>query len=324
MENSTSETIHLFRSGRVVTSLAGAFGGELRETRITAMLGYIIATEPQPFMNLFRLSGDALEVRLETHHEHKRSDILIETTTGTAIIEAKVTAQDPIKQARKYPAKWHILLTQYKPSFKKSRSRNVRYFRWRQLAELLKKLSKSKKSTVNFLAGDLLAYLEEHGMVKKRETVEVYAREINSEATLRMFLEGRMYGCPYEKSSNMDKALYFAPHFGQKVSNIHPGVQIGISYVAKIENVRVARDFNELMDIVAEERGRAWLNRSKHLLQTKRREWFKKKPQYTFLFLSRPMMVFNPPVKKERLQEGKGWLSRRFFSFEDLFAGWGC
>jgi len=34
------EQIDLLQSGSVVSSLAGAFGGALRETRLTAMLGY--------------------------------------------------------------------------------------------------------------------------------------------------------------------------------------------------------------------------------------------------------------------------------------------
>lgn len=35
-----TERIDLLRSGSLVSSLAGAFGNALRETRLTAMLGY--------------------------------------------------------------------------------------------------------------------------------------------------------------------------------------------------------------------------------------------------------------------------------------------
>jgi len=41
------------------------------------------------------------------------------------------------------------------------------------------------------------------------------------------------------------------------------------------------------------------------------------------LLLGAPRLVFNPPVKKGNLQKGTGWLSRRFFSFDELFAAWG-
>jgi len=44
----------------------------------------------------------------------------------------------------------------------------------------------------------------------------------------------------------------------------------------------------------------------------------------SFLFLDEPRLVFNPPIKKEKLQEGKGWLSKRVFSFDAFFEAWGC
>ena len=46
--------------------------------------------------------------------------------------------------------------------------------------------------------------------------------------------------------------------------------------------------------------------------------------QAGFLFLSKPRLVFNPPVLKDNLQKGKGWLSKRTFSFDELFEAWGC
>lgn len=47
------EEIELLRGGSVVSSFAGAFGGALRETRLTALLGYLIALEPRPFLDQF-------------------------------------------------------------------------------------------------------------------------------------------------------------------------------------------------------------------------------------------------------------------------------
>jgi hypothetical protein len=70
------EGIDLLRCGSVVSSLAGAFGTELRETRLTAMLGYIIALEPEQFCDIFGFRGSPLSVSLETRHASDRSDIL--------------------------------------------------------------------------------------------------------------------------------------------------------------------------------------------------------------------------------------------------------
>ena len=60
------ERIDLLRSGSVVSSFAGAFGSALRETRLTAMLGYLIALEPERFCDIFAFRGRPLSVSLET------------------------------------------------------------------------------------------------------------------------------------------------------------------------------------------------------------------------------------------------------------------
>src|ERR1700685_215736 len=107
-----NEQIELLRGGSVVSSLAGAFGSALRETRLTAMLGYLIALEPRLFCDLFGFRGTPLSVSLETRHESDRSDILVKTASGLGVIEAKITGKNPASQAQKYPAKWRVLLTE--------------------------------------------------------------------------------------------------------------------------------------------------------------------------------------------------------------------
>jgi hypothetical protein len=111
-----------------VSSFAGAFGSSLRETRLTAMLGYLIALEPAQFCNFFGFLGRPLSVSLETPHASDRSDILIETTAGRGAIEAKVTATDPFRQSLKYPAKWRVLLTEHSASAG-CRARGIWFFK---------------------------------------------------------------------------------------------------------------------------------------------------------------------------------------------------
>jgi hypothetical protein len=318
------ERIELLRGGSVVSSLAGAFGGALRETRLTAMLGYLIALEPERFCKIFAFRGRPLSVSLETRHESDRSDILIDTTEGRGVIEAKVTAADPFRQSLKYPANWRVLLTEHSASGKQKRLRGVKYLRWRALEEPLRQLARSADSRVRFVSQDLFSYLGEHAMVKANKSVELYAREINNEETLALFLKARMYGCRYQKSSRLAEALYFAPHFGQQIARNHPGVQVGISYVAGIECVEVIETWKELLQAVREVRGKQWLNGHTSLLEPLRKGWEWGDHKRSFLFLSTPRLVFNPPVVKEKLQKGKGWLSKRVFSFETLFAAWGC
>jgi hypothetical protein len=319
-----TERIDLLRCGSVVSSLAGAFGSSLRETRLTAMLGYLIALEPEQFCKIFAFRGRPLSVSLETRHGSDRSDILFDTTAGRGVIEAKITTADPFRQSLKYPAKWRVLLTEHAASNRQKRIRAVKYFRWRDLIGPLQRLGKSQDNRVRFVSRDLLSYLGEHAMVKRNESVELYAREINNEETLALFLKAQIYGCRYEKSSRVAEALYFAPHFGQKIARKHPGVQVGISYIASIKSVEVVETWKELLHVVGVVRGKQWLNSHMSLLEPVHRRWDWNHQRRSFLFLSTPRLVFNPPVLKENLQKGSGWLSKRFFAFDTLFEAWGC
>ena len=323
-KSADKEQIDLLRCGSVVSSFAGAFGSALRETRLTAMLGYLIALEPERFCKVFAFRGRPLSVSLESRHEADRSDILVDTTEGRGVIEAKVTTADPFRQSQKYPADWRVLLTEHSASDKQKRLHGVKYLRWRALEEPLRNLARSPDNRVRFVSRDLLSYLGEHAVIKTNKSVELYAREINNEETLALFLKARMYGCHYEKSSRLAEAHYFAPHFGQQIARKHPGVQVGISYVARIECVEVIETWKELLQAVREVRGKQWLNGHMAQLEPLRRGWVWGDHKRNFLFLSTPRLVFNPPVLKDELQEGKGWLSKRFFSFDNLFAAWGC
>ncbi len=319
---SDHEQIDLLRGGSIVSSFVGSFGTSLRETRLTASLGYVMALAPEPFCRAFGFSGKPRSVALETRHAQDRSDILVETSEGVGIVEAKVGAHDPFDQALKYPADWRVLLTEHRPTQRERNRPGCRYLRWRDLVSILEELEKSSRGELRFLSEDLHRYLKEHNMVPKAESVEVYAREINEEKTLALFLHGRMYGCYYEASSRLPEALYFAPHFGQTIAKQHPGIRVGISYLAKIDAVEVVESFNELKDVVSQVRGKQWQTRQNHLLKAlKEWDWPKR---HSFLFLGEPRLVFNPPVKKEKLQAGRGWLSKRFFSFDTLFEAWGC
>jgi hypothetical protein len=127
----------------VVSTLTGAFGQSLRETRLTALLGYLIALDPDPFMDLFGFSGVPQQVCLETRHEDGRSDVLIETNRGTGIIEAKIDASDPLVQARRYRARWVALLTHCVPQGQTIRG--TRYVTWQRLADLLKRFEHASR-----------------------------------------------------------------------------------------------------------------------------------------------------------------------------------
>lgn len=319
MTQTLSDSIELLRGGSLVSSFLGSFGSSLKETRVTATLGYLIALRPQRFCNFFGVNEKPQSVILENDHSKKgRSDILIKTITGKwAVIEAKISAEDPYEQSKKYVADWFIFLTKYQVPNSKKIGKKIRYFRWKDLFSLLKELARDSEAKVRVISQDLLRYMEEHAMIRTKNTVEIYAREINNEETLELFLKTGIYTCKYEKKSQAAEALYFAPHFGQFISRKSPKVKTGISYVARIEDIEVFESAHNFMEIIAKRKGKSWLTEHKHYLEAANENW--DKYRHSLIFLKEPYLVFNPPIQKRSLQKTNGWLSRRTWTFDELF-----
>lgn len=316
-------TIQLLRGGKVISSLAGAFCSSLKETRLTALLGYVVALHPEAFRRAFGFTGAVSSVSLEEYTDAPqsgRTDIRLYTSHGECVVEAKVSFVDPWKQSTRYPAKWRVLLTNHIPTAKQQKLKGCRYIRWSDIGDILKSLGKSKDPVLRFVSNDLVRYLEEYNMIKKERAVEIYAREINGPESLKLFLEGRIYRCQFQMNSKLPEALYFAPHFGKSLENRYPGIQSGISYVSRIETVEVVESIVEFRDAVKTVRGKSWYNRNKEMIN--RIRWVKKDKRLSVVFVGVPRLVFNPPVKKTKLQKGSGWLSKYFLSFDELFEAW--
>lgn len=169
----------------------------------------------------------------------------------------------------------------------------------------------------------MLDYLGEHSMIRDESRVEVYARDINEEKTLALFLHGRMYGCDFKGNSKMKDALYLAPYFGQSIANKHPGITEGMSYVARIEHLEIAASDADVVSAIQKRRGAQWLKKNKRLIEPVLADWPWTNVKRYFFFLGEPRLVFNPSVKKNFIQDGKGFLSRHFYTFDELFLAWG-
>lgn len=325
MDKPELEQIELLRGGSVVSTLVGAFGSAVRETRLTALLGYLITLEPEQFLTLFGFKGKIRSIVLENREDVGRSDIRIETKSGVGVIEAKVGATDPLNQSKQYKSNWTALITQHIPTRWQKDVVGIKYISWQNIASLLEKLSHSHSPKTRFISQDLRDYLEDNSMIRKNDSVEIYAREINEPVTLTMFLKAHIYGCWYESGSRLPKAQYFAPHFGQSIAYTHPGVHVGVSYIARIEHVEVVEKWDDLVDAIISIHGKHWWKSHLSVIDPIRTNWeWSGGKKRSFLFLSIPRLVFNPPVLKENLQKGKGWLSKRFLSFDELFKAWGC
>jgi hypothetical protein len=319
-----ADEVELLRAGSVVSSFAGAFGSSLRETRLTAILGYLIALKPNVFCDEFGITGTIESVRLEARHNQDRSDILIKSTGGLGVVEAKADATDPFEQTKKYPAKWRVLITQFLPTPNQKRIPRVEYRRWQEIADLIKENgSEFSKGEEKFVSETLISYLKEHRMIADNQAVEIYGRDLNNDETADFFLKGHIYGCVYEKGSRLTKALYFAPYFGAAVSASHPGLQEGVSYIAKILSVQVAETKADFATIAAEARRTVGF-RGERTYVDQFKKWFfdGSKITYSIVFLSVPRLAFNPAIKKRYLQGGKGFLGKGYYTFDKFYRAW--
>lgn len=285
------------------------------------MLGHLISMKPQALLPLLKVSGSVISVKVETTHTEGRSDILLETTKGIAVIEAKIGPSDAVSQLRKYPARWYILLSS---NSRTESNKGTTEIGWREIAKELEMAAKNGPEPYRYLVKSFVGHLQEHNMVSREQTPEIYAREINEPITLGLFLKSHLYGCNYEKINKISLAKYFTPHFGASIANEYPGISQGISYIAKIEEIFIASDWKEFEQSICTLRGKQWWNSHSENMQSLKKSWnWSKNTQRNFLLLGQPRMVFNPAIRKERLQTGKGWLSKRFFSFDELFEAWG-
>jgi hypothetical protein len=306
-----------------VSNLLGAFGVTARETRLTAMLGFVLSRTSEPLLQLFGFSGRLQEISVEAMDATGRSDIRIVTSRGTGVVEAKLDASDPRPQAQKYWARWRVLLTSRAPGSHVLRGTRYRYVAWSDLGTALERATRTGSPRTRFLCEQLLAHLKESHMVR-HHPVEVYAREINERATLNLFLKAWLYFCRYEVRGRLAEAQYFAPHFGRAIAADQFGIRRGISYVAKIQTIRSAASPGEFYQIARHERGARWFRRHRGYLHDAAAHWqWRKNEKRAIVLLGQPYLVFNPPIDKERLQPRRqGFLAKRTFSFDELFAAW--
>ena len=108
-------------------------------------------------------------------------------------------------------------------------------------------------------------------------------------------------------------------YFANNISMEYPGINAGLSYVARIETVEVVEKWGELLQVIKSIRGKNWLIKHENILEPIHNNWNWPEKR-SFLFLCKPRLVFNPPIKKHYLQRGTGFFSKKYLSFDKLFA----
>lgn len=315
-----SRTI-LIRSNVGKKDLLSSLGTDLKQTRITGYLGYLLSLRPPKLLNLFQIKDhNVISVRVEEHLKTQRCDIIVETAEVDFLIEAKLFYENPVPQLLKQRSEY-LKTTQKEVQLigitnnNSIKSAEVKIFNWNDIYSHLD----DNKIKSKILSEELKMHLENTGLVKT-ETPEIYARELGTEISLNFFLKAHTYYCPYKKSSKIEKCGYFAPHFGKNITKISPGLNYGISYLAQIDRIEYVETGDELKHIVLQHiKTKKLKSIYPDVVSLVENADLEIKIPHIVLLLNHPHHVFNPPIQKDKLQEGYGWLSKQYFTFEDFF-----
>jgi hypothetical protein len=313
----------IIRSNLATNNLLSAFGSGIKETRLTAYLGYLISLNIHELSDYLCIKSPILTVYLEKKLDSQRCDIVIETMNTTVIIEAKVNNSDTtsqlIKQYNEYKTEKEIIIISLTRNNHFSKNK-ILAKSWTDIYNVLHKCSyNGHKQRV--LSEEFMKHLEEEGMVNTNKK-EVYARDVNKLPNMSLFLQAQVYFC--KANDNIYKCSYFAPYFGNKISTISPGIKEGLSYVAKIENHIEVNTFEELVNTIKMYIKKEKLKLDKDYIETlikqvKDDEKYDETIPHILLLLAKPRMLFNPPIEKSFLMDGKGFLSKNYYEFEELF-----
>lgn len=150
---------------------------------------------------------------------------------------------------------------------------------------------------------------------------EVYVREVNKLPSLLLLLKAQVYFCKGDEG--IDLCSYFAPCFGEKISEISSVIKAGLSYVSKIEGCMEIKTFDDLLDPVKKHVGKKELMLEDGYIETlveqvKNDVKYTKFP-YSLLLLGKPRMVFNRPIVSYDLCYDIDYIIKRFFEFDELF-----
>lgn len=312
----------LLRRHKNNNDLLSALGADLKETRITGYLAYLIYLRSPHLLKTLKIDDKIIQVvNVEYHLETQRCDIVVVTENTDYIIEAKLFYENPIQQLEKQEQEYRknnrkriklIGITNNKIV----KSAKCALVSW---GEICRSLESNGNSKLKILNEELKMHLINKGLAKE-EAPDIYAREVGNDISILMFLKGQTYTCPYPKSSQIEKCKYFAPHFSKKITKIIPGINYGISYLSQISTIEYVDNKKDWEKVVqshfkSKKLRRPFPEAKKYLLNIK----FDFSKPHMILLLNRPHLIFNPPIQKDKLQEGKGWLSKQYFTFENFF-----
>jgi hypothetical protein len=335
--------LRLTRASEDVGSFLSALGS-LRETRLTAALGFLVARFPADFGPLLGLKiTPADEISIEETDGGDRYDVLIKNSGEEHIIEGKVGLSQRSDQLLRYiknrrkPGRPKPALTvvdegsEFSQSrhqaFQKVRQnvRSLRFVTWNDVATACHALTRKKKNLVRdplgtIVAQDLANHLKENHMTTEPHP-EIYLRDVSDVPSVRLYFQHHIYKCQSKFYNSARGNLYFAPYFtgptAERVSEVNlVPVGEGVSFISQVKSVQV----------VAKKDVLAFLKERKHKNSKEAADIIRqsvREKEIVLMLLGEPRLLFMSPVTKKKLDEkvggfGRGAMGSRSCTLEQL------
>jgi hypothetical protein len=337
-------TLRLTRASQEVGSFLSVLGS-LRETRLTAVLGFLVSRFPEEFGPLlgFRpLPAD--EISVEETDAGERYDVLIRQSGETHIIEGKIGPTQRVDQLLRYvrsvrrtrgrrPA---LTVVDDGSEFRQSRLRafhgverevcSLRFVTWALVAKVCQDIARKHRAfkidrTGAVIADELATYLKENNMTTEAQP-EIYLRDVSDTSSVQLYFRHHLYKCQSKFYNSARSNLYFAPYFTRQMAsaisqdNLVP-IGEGISFVSRVQKVQVI----ETRDVLA------FLEASKHPKPKDAAEVIRQNHrarEVLLMTLGEPRLMFVSPVTKAKLKQvipfGTGAMGSRSCTFDDLLA----
>ena len=335
-------TLRLTRANQDVESFLSVLGS-LRETRLTAVLGFLISRFPEEFSAVLGYHHSSTdEISVEESEAGDRYDVLIHRSGETHIIEGKIGPTQNVSQLLRY-IKSHR--SGRKPSltvvddgsenrqsqmsaFQEVRRqvKQLKFVTWTQVAATCREIARKRRNLIRnrtgtVIAHELATHLKENNMTTEPQP-EIYLRDVSDPFSVQLYFRYHLYSCQSNFYNSARRNLYFAPYFtrqmAEKISedNLVP-VGEGISFVSRIKKVMVIRKSDVL----------GFLKAEKHPSPKEANEIihrYQRTSEVLIMTLGEPRLMFVSPVTKAKLSEvipfGIGAMGSRSCAFDDLLA----
>ena len=285
-----------------VSNFLSSFG-RIKETNLSAMIGYLIHLNPRIAEDLFKIQLPVQVVSLESSGagHGNRFDIIIENSKKQYLIEVKIGTHSP-EQLHKYRKNSPDIITigSRLQSHLVNRQLHSRFFDWNQVADCLLKCKIKGRNANHFfnaLVDDFIFHLKENNMIRG-SLKDVYLRDLSGDS-VEWYFNQRIYTGQAKFFDGARNARYFAPYLtgsNNKESglSVFRALGIGISFVSKIESSALISP-KELYSVLIK---RKWTRREIQEFYAGNKWRVGSNKDQAVLFLEKPMRLFQRPVTK--------------------------